>query len=349
MRAKILILTILVTAISLIIASSVLSDLNLPNLRLVFTSVVDKRPLIYVMDGVTEKARPKVLVDKLAKSYDPRWSPDGRYIAFTGVDGGAERIYLVDMKTGRIRPLLDTHFGWEFNPRWSPDGSRIAFNIGRTGKGYNPDLYVFDLRRDKLTKVLENFSSYLLGWTPEGRKLCFQMRWADPSIYTVDAEVKNPIKLDVVRNVFDQLKQFDKLVTIPKSRWFWGISFSPDGTKVAVSAETFFKEEIYLVDLSLKKIEVLTGHLPGNKFEPRWSPDGKYIFFSISDRNWGRGISIVTPQGDPVGRLRLDDYICGSGFDLLDVRLAFPVAASAELKGMTWGEVKIQTMNRRGF
>ena len=61
----------------------------------------------------------------------PRWSPDGRRIAFvrsTEKDGKAQpaQIYLLQMDGGEARAITEIGTG-AGNPVWSPDGTRIAF------------------------------------------------------------------------------------------------------------------------------------------------------------------------------------------------------------------------------
>lgn len=56
--------------------------------------------------------------------HPPQWSPDGRRLAFVGVEDDRRRaIYTVDAEGGDLRRLTDTVSG----PSWSPDGKRLAF------------------------------------------------------------------------------------------------------------------------------------------------------------------------------------------------------------------------------
>ena len=56
--------------------------------------------------------------------HPPQWSPDGRRLAFVGVEDDRRRaIYTVDAEGGDLRRLTETVSG----PSWSPDGKRLAF------------------------------------------------------------------------------------------------------------------------------------------------------------------------------------------------------------------------------
>jgi len=65
----------------------------------------------------------------------PRWSPDGRTIAFTRAadEKARPQIYLLSMAGGEPRRLTDLPRG-AGAPAWSPDGKRIAFGSGTTDK-----------------------------------------------------------------------------------------------------------------------------------------------------------------------------------------------------------------------
>jgi len=53
--------------------------------------------------------------------FGPAWSPDGHRIAFTRQEagGGATRIYVMDLRTGRIRGLTP-NLQWASGPSWRP-------------------------------------------------------------------------------------------------------------------------------------------------------------------------------------------------------------------------------------
>jgi dipeptidyl aminopeptidase/acylaminoacyl peptidase len=58
----------------------------------------------------------------------PRWSPDGKRLAFVRPDkDGKPQIYLLHMDGGEARPLTEVASGAS-SPVWSPDGRTIAFN-----------------------------------------------------------------------------------------------------------------------------------------------------------------------------------------------------------------------------
>jgi Tol biopolymer transport system component len=60
--------------------------------------------------------------------WTPRWSPDGREIAFTRASEDEARIHVMQADGSGERVLVDA---WATSPVWSPDGSQIAIIMGR--------------------------------------------------------------------------------------------------------------------------------------------------------------------------------------------------------------------------
>jgi hypothetical protein len=61
---------------------------------------------------------------------NPAWSPDGRYIAFSGSVGGVTDLFVYDLEGETTIRLTDDRFA-DLQPAWSPDGRTIAFTSDR--------------------------------------------------------------------------------------------------------------------------------------------------------------------------------------------------------------------------
>ena len=71
----------------------------------------------------------------------PRWSPDGRYLAFMATPAGAEKaqIMLLDRRGGNARQL--TSVAGDIGVyAWAPDGKRLVLTMvtGESGGGPKP-------------------------------------------------------------------------------------------------------------------------------------------------------------------------------------------------------------------
>lgn len=96
------------------------------------------------------------------------WSPRGDAIAYENGRGGARRIDIVDLTTGRSRPLVGPNqFGtcevWA--PDWSPAGDRIAFT------SCDRRLYVINVNGTGLRAMAT--SAYAPRWSLDGTSLLF--------------------------------------------------------------------------------------------------------------------------------------------------------------------------------
>jgi dipeptidyl aminopeptidase/acylaminoacyl peptidase len=79
---------------------------------------------IYVVAATGGEVR-QLTKDK-ASSSQPRWSPDGKQIAFISARDGAPQIWMMDTSGGNLKKVSNSALGAD-NPVWSPDGRLLAF------------------------------------------------------------------------------------------------------------------------------------------------------------------------------------------------------------------------------
>jgi Tol biopolymer transport system component len=123
-------------------------------------------------------------IDTLLTSWrnpvNPRWSPDGRSVAFVQDADGGMGLYVMNADGSGIRELLVTasELG---SPAWSPDGERIAFVSDQAG---SDDIWVVGvdgLDAHRLTHAADFYDS-TPAWAPDGESIAFARSfYPDPS------------------------------------------------------------------------------------------------------------------------------------------------------------------------
>lgn len=108
----------------------------------------------------------------------PRWSPDGRKIAFTRYMDKENMQYtseLFIMNADGTDPqrLTDNNVP-DGDPSWSPDGTQITFTSARSGHW---EVYIIDvatLAVTQLTGINDNTPSAAPDWSPDGTQIVFE-------------------------------------------------------------------------------------------------------------------------------------------------------------------------------
>ena len=153
-----------------------------------------------VSTGGSEPAHP--LIPNLKNANTPRWSPDGRSLAFlsdhekSDVDASATgQIYLLRIDSGKSERLTSVPGGVE-DYAWSPDGTMIAFiareqpaaqELEKQSAGYDAievdrnfkysKLWVVSLSDRKAVQITkQDFEINEFAWSPKGDEIALVVR-----------------------------------------------------------------------------------------------------------------------------------------------------------------------------
>jgi len=98
----------------------------------------------------------------------PRWSPDGKQIAFfSTTTGKPAKIYVVSPDGGAVQELLPEDDHAEADPYWSPDGTSLVFG-GLYGTA-TTGIRILDLKTHKVSPVPGSEMLFSPRWSPDGR------------------------------------------------------------------------------------------------------------------------------------------------------------------------------------
>lgn len=122
--------------------------------EIAFQSDLDGNNEIYVLTP----DRLRKLTDTTWSNEFPKWSPDGKRIAFSANPGGRYQIYVMNADGSDVRQVTRGEYN-AIEETWFPDGKRIAFTEQRRrGLGKSYSLWSIDLETKKLERLVPEFS-----------------------------------------------------------------------------------------------------------------------------------------------------------------------------------------------
>jgi dipeptidyl aminopeptidase/acylaminoacyl peptidase len=226
----------------------------------------------------------------------PQWSPKGNWILFeTGRRGNGD-LALVS-RDGLTTTLLTSSRADEGSAAWSPDGTRIAF-VERSEEHFSGRLRVGDLdtasgRFHDETRVLYDAPADRGGgwsirrpvWSPDGKSLAVVLQTTGwDKIWLIPATGGAPRALTTGESEDEPP--------------VW----APDGKHVAFVSNRDRREErrVWIVGADGGAPRRLTTDSePAVEGNPRWSPDGKLVYFSRSTAFEPGGLSAAPADGGP--------------------------------------------------
>ncbi|MEA1964487.1 MAG: DPP IV N-terminal domain-containing protein, partial [Candidatus Aerophobetes bacterium] len=216
----------------------------------------------------------RLLTSQGRKNKHPVFSPSGDKVAFVsdkGYDYAIFDLYLLDLKTGRIKRLDK-----QVNPfvSFSPDGKKIIYS--KTGfcpfrRSFLKDLYLININTGESNQLTYGLRASQPSFSPDGKRVVFvKSEGGNSNLYLLERKTK---KLSPLTRSGDGLTQN------------FSPSFSPQGDKIAFASFRKGRRDIYLLNLKNKCSVPLTLDKADDR-SPTFSADGDKVYF-ISNREEG--------------------------------------------------------------
>jgi dipeptidyl aminopeptidase/acylaminoacyl peptidase len=209
------------------------------------------------------------LTNEKQSSTSPRWSPDGKRLAFVSARDGESQIWVMNVESGEVKKVSTVATGAD-GPVWSPDAKWIAF----TSEVY-PECTTDECNKKRAaeaaeSKVKAKIADRLLyrhwnSWK-EGKRT-----------HVFVASTESGEARDLTPGDYDA-PPF-RLGGPPD------YAFSPDSKELAFARNTDKLEalstngDVFVVPVAGGEARRITGDNFGNDLSPQYSPDGRYIAY----------------------------------------------------------------------
>ena len=266
---------------------------------------------------------------RLGRASAPRWSPDGQWIAYQSAEGltiarpdGTGAVVLAPI-AGTNHPLPSSGD----RVAWSPDSKSIAFVSSSPGPEpdangdpmvitrylYKPTasegltrfndnrrlhIYVVDIATKAVRQITSGtFYEHSLDWSPDSREILFVSNHEADSdrVFNYDIFAVNPASKAV------------RQITATKNAEYRP-AWSPDGKRIAyqgtrrtlTSSETTMEDtHIWVMDADGSHRRELDTGIDNRQGAPRWSVDGRSLYFTVQERGTAHLYRVPVAGGQP--------------------------------------------------
>ncbi len=276
-------------------------------------------------------------------STNPKWSPDGNWLAFTSNrKDNKNNLYLLRLNGGEAEPLTDVKTSVA-NFDWSADGRWIAFTSAdkktedeeRNDKGKNDFRWVDEnvkMSRLSVVSVMKDANgkreprqltteNYNVGddfdWSPDGRMIVFSHSRSPVANDWTTADVS---MIDVASGRVTSFVKTPAAENSPR--------FAPDGKSIAVLVSDnpprwAQSGLINILSVTGGAPKILAASYDGQPSVAGWSPDGKRIYFSEA-KGTGTRIYAVDVAANKITEINeTDEVLSGVNLNRTGTMLGF--------------------------
>jgi Tol biopolymer transport system component len=261
----------------------------------------------------------RALTHRGIRQVGPRYSPDGRWIAYTSADLTHFRsIRLMRPDGGEDRKVTDRNSGSALS--WTPDGRSLVYDEAEFHRIFAiySDLRVVEVATGRVRRLTRGLRARDPDVSPDGRRVVFVRRYSDRSeLWTISLDGRR------LRPLVESL---------PQTEWS-GPAWSPSGDAIVASRwRSGGWVDLVRVDPETGAVSDLTSDR-AKDVEPAWTPDGRHVIFRsdrdgvsnlyalrLADRSLRRVSNVLggafTPAVSPDGRRIAFASYGSSGYDL---------------------------------
>lgn len=292
---------------------------------------------IWVLNTKTRELRQ--FTNSIKSEYSPRWSPDGKTLAFLSDRDERPQIFLMRVDGGEAVKLTDGKSGVR-SFLWSPDGRELAF-LGSEPKTDaedkkekdKDDARVVD-RDDKPARLwMVDVESKKVRQLTSAPWQIAEVQWHPKGDRLIVTATDHPESDQNTEKIFSIATSGGPLMPIASPRGaFGGVRLSPDGKTYSYLGGRIdgpSPHDLYLGDLEGGTIRNLTGEkLDRLVSNPMWREDGSII--AVAQMGLRSQFCVIARDGS-VKMLAMPDVIPTQAFDTKGSILAFVGEAPMDL------------------
>jgi len=233
-------------------------------------------------------------------------TPDGRKLAFVGNRAGKWGLWEKSLVDGREVPIEADDYN-RYGPRWSRDGTRLAYSRGLPKRDQLMFWSSQTRTEEPLTTPSETYRE-VWDWSPDGKWLLISQGDGDPR--------RAGLRLLPIFARPQAETQSRKITSNPDYFLFQG-QFSPDGKwivfeAVRASPTPSAQSIIFVMPAAGGPWTRISAEGVHWDDKPRWSPDGKTIYFVSGSGGFFNvwGIRFDASRGKPLGEaFRVTEFV----------------------------------------
>jgi tricorn protease len=238
---------------------------------------------------------PQRITDHIARDVYPRFSPDGRWIAFSSNRYGNYDVFVIPVAGGVARRLT-WHSGNDEVVGWSRDAKNVIFRSARGDGAFPTVATLYQVSAEGgLEQALPVDWGYWASFSPDGKQFVFNRHpssWSRKHYrgsYAADLWIGDPVQKTYTKILADEKYNRYWPMWGPKDEIYFVADPLPNEKAVKPGSPEVRKSVNNLYKISVKgapqPVQV-TKHTDGNLFWPSMSSDGKVIVYEENFGLW---------------------------------------------------------------